>query len=361
MRGLELSDAFYREAVRPILVEQFPDLRHTAALIGAGSEVLGFDDEMSTDHHWGARVQLFLSADDHATLAETLHATFTNELPHAINGYSTHWTPPDLDDGGTQHPRILAEGPINHRVEIFTIRDFIQSYLGFDVHGDLDSADWLTFPSQRLRALTSGAIYHDGIGLQSVRDHFAWYPHDIWLYLLACGWERIGQEEHLMGRAGLVGDEIGSALIGARLVRDVMRLCFLMEKVYAPYPKWFGTAFKQLDCAPALLNPLHEALAARTWQVRESHLVIAYKQIAQMHNALGITDPTAEDVSLFHGRPFQVIAQNGFSSAIMAQISDPAMQQLAERPPIGSIDLFSDNTDLLENVEFRPKLRQLYQ
>jgi hypothetical protein len=29
-----------------------------------------------------------------------------------------------------------------------------------------------------------------------------------------------------MGRAGLAGDEIGSALIGARLVRDIMRLCF---------------------------------------------------------------------------------------------------------------------------------------
>ena len=255
MRGLDLSGAFYREAVRPILDEQFPDLRYAAALIGAGSEVLGFDDDMSTDHHWGPRLFLFLTEDDHADLASILHTTLANKLPHTFHGYPTHWTSPDPEDSGTQHPRAIDSGPINHRVEVRTWRDFVLDYLGFDVREALDSADWLTFPSQRLRTLTSGAIYHDGIGLQAQRDAFAWYPHDVWLYLLASCWERIGQEEHLMGRAGLVGDEIGSALIGARLVRDVMRLCFLMEKVYAPYPKWFGTAFKQLDCAPALLEP----------------------------------------------------------------------------------------------------------
>ena len=46
---------------------------------------------------------------------------------------------------------------------------------------------------------------------------FAYYPHDVWLYLMAAGWSRIGQEERLMGRAGLVGDELRSAVIGARL------------------------------------------------------------------------------------------------------------------------------------------------
>ncbi len=38
----------------------------------------------------------------------------------------------------------------------------------------------------------------------------------------------------------MIGDEVGSALIGSRLVRDIMRLCFLMEQTYAPYAKWFG-------------------------------------------------------------------------------------------------------------------------
>ncbi len=140
------------------------------------------------------------------------------------------------------------------------MRGFWLDYLSFDLDREIEPIDWLTFPEQKLRTLMAGAVFHDDIGLQAVRDRFAYYPHDVWLYLLAAGWARIGQEEHLMGRAGYVGDEIGSALIGARLVRDIMRLCFLMERQYAPYPKWFGTAFQQLNAAATLTPILQQAL-----------------------------------------------------------------------------------------------------
>src|SRR5437667_257304 len=54
--GLELAGRFYDEAVRPILDRDFPGIAHSAALIGPGSEVLGFDTPMSRDHHWAPRV-----------------------------------------------------------------------------------------------------------------------------------------------------------------------------------------------------------------------------------------------------------------------------------------------------------------
>ena len=79
-----------------------------------------------------------------------------------------------------------------------------------------------------------------------------------------------------------------------------------------------------------------------------------------MHNALGLTRPLPETVTAFHGRPFRVMAMHGFADALLAEIADPAVQRIAKRPPIGSVDLFSDNTDLLENPEFRPALRRLY-
>ena len=358
--GLILCGDFYRQAVRPILDDAFPGLTYSAALIGSGSEVLGFDDAMSTDHHWGPRVQLFVREDDQPRVADAIHTALANRLPYTFHGYSTNFSQPNAEDNGTQLLTALESGPVNHRVTISTVRDFVLDYLGYDISTPLQAADWLTFPQQKLRALTAGAVYHDGVGLEEMRARFARYPQDVWLYLLAAGWARIGQEDHLMGRAGLVGDELGSVLIGSRLVRDVMRLAFAMERQYAPYPKWFGTAFSRLDCADELTPHLLAAQTAATWQGRERHLLPAYETLARMHNRLGLTDPLPEKVRYFFGRPFQVIALHGFADALLAQIADPEVRAIASRRPIGNIDLISDNTDLLEGTNWRPTLRQLW-
>ena len=358
--GLELGRLFFNEAVKPIIDRAFPDLRYAAALLGTGSEVLRFDTEMSTDHEWGPRVDLFLRDDDIAVrkaLDDVLRAT----LPHRFRGYPTSFSAPNLADGGTRTLEARDSGLVDHKIRIITPSGFFLSYLGADSERDPDVADWLMFPSQKLRTVTSGAIFHDAIGLDERRRRFAFYPRDVWLYLLASGWARIGQEEHLMGRAGIVGDEIGSALIGGRLVRDVMRLCFLMERTYAPYPKWFGTAFARLRCAHALTPHLGSALQSRTWPERERHLVAVYEIVAGMHNSLKITDHVPATAVRFFGRPFQVIALNGFADALLARIQDPKLRRLAEHPPIGSIDQFSDSTDLVDHVGWQGALRRLYE
>jgi len=359
--GLELARRLYLEGVKPILAETFPAVPHAAGLLGSGSEVLGFDDEMSSDHHWGPRLLLFLDQDAHRKLSAAISQTLANRLPPAVAGYSTHWSEPDPNDGGNQFLRPAGDGPINHRVTMTTIAGFFLEQLAFDVKMEIEPADWLTFPQQRLRTITAGAVFHDDLGLLAARQRFAYYPRDVWLYLLAAGWSRIGQEEHLMGRAGVAGDELGSAIIGARLAHDIMNLCFLMERVYAPYPKWFGTAFKALKSGAILYPHLQEALASRTWQERESHLVQGYEYLARRHNALGLTDPLPEEAAPFFGRPFRVMAFHGFSNALLAQIRDPRVRQIAGRQPIGSIDQFSDSTDLRSYPEWRPLLRPLYQ
>ena len=359
--GLRLSEEFWREAVAPILAENFQNVPYSAALLGSGSEVLGFDTEMSSDHHWGPRVMLFLHEADHARCHEALHLAFSTQLPHTFHGYPTHFTPPNAEDHGTQLLQAVETGPINHRIDIFTLRSFWWDYLRFDLLLEIESVDWLTFPEQKLRSLVSGAVFHDEVGLQATRNRFAYYPRDVWLYLLAAGWTRLGQEEHLMGRAGYAGDEVGSALIGARLVRDVMRLSFLMERQYAPYPKWFGTAFKQLISAGHLWPVLQQALSALSWQEREKHLSTALEYLATRHNQLSITEPLPEKTTPFFGRPFRVIRGEKFSQAICAHITDPTVRRLIRLPIIGSIDQISDNTDLLSDPRWRSTLRDLWQ
>lgn len=162
-----------------------------------------------------------------------------------------------------------------------------------------------------------------------------------------------------MGRAGYVNDEIGSAIIAARLVRDVMRLAFLMEKVYPPYAKWLGTAFGQLQSVTMLEPVLRNTLYARSWRDREEHLCAAYEILGKMHNALNITEPLPATVSQFWGRPFKVIHGERFAGSIKENITDPRVKLFLKKGFIGSIDLFSDNTDILDSTQCCLRLRTL--
>src|SRR5688572_31969473 len=63
-------------------------------------------------------------------------------------------------------------------------RSFVRDYLAFDLARPVEPADWLTFPEQKLRTISAGEVFHDEIGLAAVRARFAYYPRDVWLYLL---------------------------------------------------------------------------------------------------------------------------------------------------------------------------------
>jgi hypothetical protein len=350
--GIELSRLFFQEAVRTVLSREYPGLQYAAALLGAGSEVLGFDDEMSTDHCWGPRIDLLLPDEASPERKLRIAAMLHDALPDEFRGYPTRFTPPGTPDGDSPAPNLGTR--------VVTRAEFFRGYLGYDITQSIDLADWLTFSSHKLKTIAAGPIFHDEIGLTEVRGRFAWYPHDVWLNPLASGWNRISQEEHLMGRAGHVGDEVGSALIGARLVRDVMRLGFLMEREFAPYPKWFGSAFQRLQCSAALSPHLRAALAANDWGERERALVAAYEILAELHNRLAITPPLPTAAQPFFSRPFAVMAIAGFAERITEQIKDRSVRSLLSRPLIGSIDQLSDSTDLVEWTVWRERLRELY-
>ena len=142
-----------------------------------------------------------------------------------------------------------------------------------------------------------------------------------------------------------MGDEIGSRVIAARLVRDAIRMAFLIEGRYAPYPKWFGTAFARLPSAPALTPALERALAAADWQDREAALAEAYLALARLHRARGLPGAFEPALGPFHSRPFTVINAEAIGAAIADEIADPALRAL---PIIGSLDQVTDATPVIE-------------
>jgi hypothetical protein len=359
--GLELSNALYTEIVAPILAEVYPNLRYSAALIGYGSEVLSYDTARSTDHEWGPRMLLLVAEDDYARHAEAIHALLGQRLPPTFRGFSTHFGPPAPD--GVQHPAAHTSGSIAHKIPVYPLRGLLTHWLGADPFVALTAVDWLLMPQQKLLEVTAGRVFHDGLGeLVPVRKKLAWYPPDIWRYLLAAQWQRISQQEAFVGRAGEVGDELGSALVAGLLVRDVMGLCLLMERRYAPYSKWFGTAFAALACAPRLLPLVQAVQGATTWHERDAALTLVYETVASLHNDLGITEPIDPQVRYYHsGRPYHVIHAERFAAAIVDTIEDPAVRNLVQHAGlIGSVDQVSDNVDVVSHPKRVAKLRALY-
>jgi hypothetical protein len=353
--GLKLSKLLYEEAVRPILEKHFPGLPYAAALIGAGSEVLGFDTPQSMDHDWGPRLVLFLDEADIDAYRPRIEGALARELPSSIHGIPLNLAIARASDHAPDAQDLGALA--SHSVRLHTVRGFVRAALNVEYDQEWQAADWLSFPSQLMRSLTAGQVFHEGLGqLTALREKLKYYPHDIWLYLLAAQWQRIDQEEPFMGRCGQAGDELGSRLVAARLVKDVMRLCFLMERQYAPYIKWLGTAFGRLACAPHLTPLLMQALEAGNWEERQKPLCAAYEVVAEMHNRLGITEPLLAKVSPFFNRIFLVIHAGRFVEAIRACITDPEVKGLPEH--LGSVDQFTDSTDALNQVH---RMKRVYQ
>ena len=233
----------------------------------------------------------------------------------------------------------------------------MRAELGFDPSDGVTTADWLLTPSQRLLAVAAGDVFADPTGeLTAARNALHWYPHDVWLLVMAGYWRRIAQLEHFVGRTAAVGDELGSRLVAASLVRDLIRLAFLQERRYAPYPKWLSAAFATLARPEALA--LAGALAADEGQARETALCEGYRLVAEAHNSLGVTDRVDPQVRPFYGRPFVVLGADRFDVALRTAVQDSELQRVDH--DAGGVDAVSDSADVLTRPDVWQRLRRLY-
>jgi hypothetical protein len=302
--------------------------------------VLGFDTARSTDHGWGPRLQVFVAPED----VEPLDARLDAELPERYEGLPVRFG--------------WDATPVSKHVEVVELGPWLERRLGVDPRGGLSHRDWLALPQQLLLEVTAGAVFHDGLGeLEPLRAGLDWYPHDVWLWLLACQWRRIDQEEPFVGRTAEVEDELGSRVLAARLSRDLIRLCFLLERRYAPYSKWLGTSFRRLAAYDAVAPHLAAALDAGDAATREAALVAAAEEVARRHNALAITPPLDASARLFHGRPFRVLGSGRFVDACLEQVSDPWLRAL---PLVGGVDQLADSTDLLSRAPVARRAACIY-
>jgi len=324
--GAGLCAAFYREVLAPVV-----EVPHAAALVGPGSDVLGYDTARSTDHDWGPRATLLVAAED----VEEVRRRVGAALPTHFCGWPTAI---GRDDE-----------PLRHAVEVTTVADLAVAELGFDPRPGLTADGWLSVPQQRLLHLVAGPVFADETGeLSRLREQLAWYPSDVWWWLVASAWQRLGQEESFVQRTAEAGDDLGSAVVAARQVRECLRLALLLARRYAPYTKWLGTAFGRLPDDDGLGAALRDTVGAQDADARGEALGRAYLALAERHRAVSAGPAPQSRLGPFWDRPAVVLGAERFAAAALAHVTDA---NLRARPPIGGVDQWVDSTDVLTSPE----------
>jgi hypothetical protein len=342
--GLELARSFYFEIVQNLI-----HTPHAAALLGEGSEVLGYDQPRSTDHSWGPRLQIFV----HPSEVEKVSSAVDDGLPSEFKRYPVKFY-------------SWQTNTVRHHVEVTTLDQWLNSQLRIRHISELTTAKWLTIPQQHLLQFTAGAVFRDDSGtLQEMRGHLSWYPTDVWLWMMASQWHLIGNTQHLLGRTAEASDLRGEFLVAFRLVRLIMELSFLQERRYWPYLKWFGTAFSRLNIAPTLGPILDAILQSKGHAAREDELNRALKLLGDQHNSLSLTPAISPTISNFEVginaavRPYRVLNAGEFARACKDSITDKILQEM---PTVGAIDQLTHADDLLINFTSWPqRLELLYQ
>ncbi len=232
MSGLALSRAYYEQVGKPMLTSKFPEYfeRMAVGLCGEGSECLGFDDNLSTDHDFGPGFVIWLSDEDYAKIGEKLQEAY-DRLPKEWNGYSRMESPQGIG-----------------RMGVCTYKQYFGRILGID-HLPQTEAEWLYVEEYALCAATSGEIFHDPSGvfsnmLQTLKKH---YPEEI------CK-KKKAQEYALFEQCGPYnyprmvkrGDMAAANLLLTQAMEHAAKLLYLSNKVYAPHTKWLMRGLKEI-------------------------------------------------------------------------------------------------------------------
>lgn len=229
MNGLELAEKYYREVVGPMIKQEFPDLasRTAAGLVGEGSECYGFDDELSKDHDWGAKVCLWLNADDYRNYGRIIQEKLMR-LPDTFEGYPVCW--------------------IQGRNGVLEIRAFFQKYLNSEGVPQT-IGQWLHVPDCYLSVASNGRIFEDPSGEFSAiwKELRMGYPEDIRLKKMAARCMAIGQSgQYNYPRLKKRKDPVAMSLAMSEFIKNVISVVYLLNNQYAPFYKWAYYGMRRL-------------------------------------------------------------------------------------------------------------------
>ena len=281
MKGIELSECFYREYGEPMLKEKFPHLLGLIAvgIAGSGSECFGFDDEISQDHDFEPGFCIFLPSEsvvDRRSEFELERAY--SKLPGEFMGY--------------KRSQLSAVGGNRHGV--MRMEDFFVAKTG-KPDGALELGDWFFVPEQSLAEATNGKVFFDGLGeLTRIRERLAYLPEDVRLKKLAGNLLLMGQSgQYNYGRCISRGETGAAQLAVHEFAKSAMNVAFLLNKRYAPYYKWSFRAMRELEVLGDTCEMLEYLISSanREAEVHEKKSIIEEisRRVAEKLKEQGLT------------------------------------------------------------------------
>jgi hypothetical protein len=255
---IDESHDFWTEIVLPLLAAHYPaeTARMAAGFYGYGSEVLRLDDEYSTDHHFGLRVNILLPQPLMDAKGAQIEDTLATLLPH-------HWRGRTLREGYTP-TRGVALASLDHH---------LLSTIGLD-HPPQTLTEWLQIPEEDITHIIAGEVWHDpSARFSAIRATLEdYYPEPVRLRRLA-HWSRYfsGMGVYALKRALLRNNTLYASTTFARALRWGVQMAFLLDRTYYPYDKWLTEMFHRLprmgprlahivEKAPQLSTPWEEKL-----------------------------------------------------------------------------------------------------
>jgi hypothetical protein len=273
LKGCELSEGFFRDTVYPAIVRSRPDLLDfmSAGFLGDGSEVLGYDDEISHDHNFSPRVLLFLPDDLFAAVGPHLCEELVAAMPACYADFDLAWT---------EYRKAL---------EVLPLSGFFCRALDMD-HLPSNELEWLRCDEQKLRELTSGSVFYDPNGhLAALRGRLSYYPNGVRLYLLYQTFTRLSETAGVE-RALQRGEWLTVRLYASYFAYFAIKAAHLLVRRYCPYQKWMARSLRELGQAGFQMHDWILALlsASTPEAVREGFLQILSELGTQVADDLGV-------------------------------------------------------------------------
>lgn len=289
MKGLELSKEYYEAYGKKMLETDFADCMPyiSVGLLGSGSEVLGFDDDVSEDHDFEPGFCIFLPEENvidrkRAFEMERAYA----KLPSEFKGYTKLKVAPA---GGARHG-------------VVRLSDFLYEKLG-SANGTLDTYAWLKIPTNYLCEVTKGEIFYDGDGtLSLIREKLMLMPKDIRLKRLAGHLLLMSQSgQYNYPRMVKRGELAAAGLCVDEFVRNALAAIYLLNNEYMPYYKWQFRGLKELDILSELALPLEMLMItgneSNKTQEKTDRIEFVAGMIIEELMSQGITSAICSDLS----------------------------------------------------------------